>query len=333
MRTKRFAVLLAVLAIFAAACGNSPEESGSAADDAGTTTDTATADDAADAGGGELDGSIEIDGSSTVVPLTDAVAEDYAAEEPGVTVNVGFSGTGGGFERFCNGETDVSNASRPIKDEEAETCSSNGIEFTEMRVATDALTVVTSADTDWVDCLTVEELNHVYRAEDPAQTWADVNGDWPDTPIDIYSPGADSGTYDYFSEAILDDEAPRQDANFQEDDNILVQGVSGTQGAVGYFGYSYYEENADSLKAIAVDGGEGCVEPSVETAMDGSYAPLARPLFIYVSNEALERPEVGDFVTYYLDNVQTIAEEVQFIPPTDEQVSEARSAYEAEVGA
>lgn len=328
MRSKRFAVLLAVLATLAAACGNAPDDTVSAAGEAADAESTADGGAADQAGG-----SIEIDGSSTVVPLTDAVAEDYADEQPEVTVNVGFSGTGGGFERFCNAETDISNASRPIKDEEVEVCGANGVEFTEMRVATDALTVVTSADTDWVDCLTIDELNHIWRADDPAQTWADVNPDWPDTAIDLYSPGADSGTYDYFVEEVLGDDAqPRQDANFQEDDNILVQGVSGTSGAIGYFGYSYYEENADSLKAIAIDGGDGCVEPSVETAMDGSYAPLARPLFIYVSNSALERPEVAGFVEYYLDNVQTIAEEVQFIPPTQEQVSEARSAYEAQAG-
>jgi phosphate transport system substrate-binding protein len=327
MRKMRFAALVAVLAIAAAACGNAPDEAGTSA----SGTDSSSSE--AETTSGDLSGRIEIDGSSTVVPLTDAVAEDYADAQAGVTVNVGFSGTGGGFERFCNGETDISNASRPIKDEEAEACEEAGISFTEMRIATDALTVVTSADTDWVDCLSVEQLEQIWRAEDPAETWADVDPSWPDTAIDLYSPGADSGTYDYFLEAILDKEQPRQDANFQEDDNILVQGVSGTTGAIGYFGYSYYEENADTLKALAIDGGDGCVDPSVDTAMDGSYAPLARPLFIYVKDEALARPEVADFVEFYLDNVQAIAEEVQFIPATDDQVGEARSAYEAAVGA
>jgi phosphate transport system substrate-binding protein len=328
MGKMRFVVLVAVLAITAAACGNSPDEASSAG---GGSSPDATTEPAAT--GEELSGSIEIDGSSTVVPLTDAVAEDYAADQSGVTVNVGFSGTGGGFERFCNGETDISNASRPMKDEEAALCADAGIDYTEMRVATDALTVVTSTDTDWVDCLTVDELATIWRAEDPAVTWADVNPEYPDTEIDLYSPGADSGTYDYFVEEILGADAqPRQDANFQEDDNILVQGVGGTTGSLGYFGFSYFEENTDALKAIAIDEGEGCVEPSVDTAMDGSYAPLSRPLFIYVKNESLARPEVADFVEFYLDNVQAIATDVQFIPPTDEQVDEARGAYEAEVG-
>lgn len=331
MRTWRHAAAtLAVLAIAATACGNSPEDSEPAAADA---NDNAENNDGS-AEGGALSGSIEIDGSSTVGPLTDAIAEEYAAVQPDVTVNLSISGSGGGFERFCNvGDTQISNASRPIKDEEARACADNGIEFTEVRVGTDALTMVTNPETDWLECLTTEELVSVW-GPDGAATWDEVDPDFPAEPIEIYAPGADSGTYDFFNETVLepnDIEEPRQDYNGSEDDNIIVQGIQGTPTSWGYFGYAYYQQNEGRVKAIRYDAGEGCVEPSAEAAQDDSYK-LARPLFIYVRNDALQDAHVADFATFYLDTVNEVIEDVGYIPATDAEIDEARSAVEAEIG-
>ncbi len=325
MRTWRHtAATLAVLAIAATACGNSPEDTENAAAEANDGS----------AEGEALSGAIEIDGSSTVGPLTDAIAEEYAAVQPDVTVNLSISGSGGGFERFCNvGDTQISNASRPIKDEEAEACADNGIEFTEVRVGTDALTMVTNPETDWLECLTTEELVSVW-GPDGAATWDEVNPDFPAEPIEIFAPGADSGTYDFFNETVLepnDIEEPRQDYNGSEDDNIIVQGVQGTPASWGYFGYAYYQQNEGAVKAIAYDAGDGCVEQSAEAAQDDSYK-LARPLFIYVRNDALQDAHVADFVTFYLDTVNEVIEDVGYIPATDAEIDEARTAVEAEIG-
>lgn len=326
MRTWRHtAATVAVLAIAATACGNAPEDTENAAD----------ANDAGSAEGGDaLSGSIEIDGSSTVGPLTDAIAEEYAAVQPDVTVNLSISGSGGGFERFCNvGDTQISNASRPIKDEEAQACADNGIEFTEVRVGTDALTMVTNPETDWLECLTTDELVSVW-GPDGAATWDEVNPDFPAEPIEIFAPGADSGTYDFFNETVLepnDIEEPRQDYNASEDDNIIVQGIQGTPGSWGYFGYAYYQQNEGAVKAIAYDAGDGCVEPSAEAAQDDSYK-LARPLFIYVRNDALQDAHVADFVSFYLDTVNDVIEDVGYIPATDAAIDEARATVQAEIG-
>jgi phosphate transport system substrate-binding protein len=280
---------------------------------------------AATAGEG-VSGEVVADGSSTVQPLTAAAGELYAEEQPGVNVSVATSGTGGGFEKFCQGQTDISNASRPIKDEEIAICEENGVEYTELRVATDALTVVTSADNDWLDCLTVDELNTMWapEAEGKVTTWSQVNPEFPDEPLELYGPGTDSGTFDYFTDEVNGEEgASRSDYNASEDDNVLVQGVSGSENALGYFGYTYFEENADALKAISIDSGEGCVEPSAETAGDGSYTPLARPLFIYVADKSYaDKEQVSAFVDYYVENVNTIAEAAQYIPLNDEQAGE-----------
>ncbi|UOY00906.1 PstS family phosphate ABC transporter substrate-binding protein [Blastococcus sp. PRF04-17] len=232
----------------------------------------------ADAGSGDsaLSGEVLVDGSSTVQPLTAAAGEFFAEEEPGVNVSVGTSGTGGGFKVFCQGETDISNASRPIKDEEAALCEENGIDFTELQVATDALTVVVSADNDFISCLTTEELATLWGpdAEGTVTTWDQVNPEFPAERIELYGPGTDSGTFDYFTDEINGEEGvSRTDYNASEDDNVLVQGVSGSANAIGYFGYTYYEENAEALKAVEIDSGEGCVAPSAETAQDGSYTP------------------------------------------------------------
>jgi phosphate transport system substrate-binding protein len=286
---------------------------------------------AASGGGeGDLSGEVLVDGSSTVQPLTAAAGELFAEEAPGVNVSVGTSGTGGGFEVFCQGSTDISNASRPIKDEEAAACEENGIEFTELQVATDALTVVVSAENDFIECLTTEELATLWKpeAEGTVTTWDKVNPDFPAEPIELYGPGTDSGTFDYFTDEINGEEGvSRTDFNASEDDNVIVQGVSGSANALGYFGYTYFEENAAALKAVEIDSGAGCVAPSAETAQDGTYAPLARPLFIYVSNTAAaEKPQVKAFVDFYATNDADIAEAAQYIPLNDEQRTELESA-------
>ncbi len=249
-------------------------------------------------------GEIAIDGSSTVFPITEAMAEEFGIlTERGVRVTVGVSGTGGGFKRFCAGETDISDASRPIKDSEVELCTENGVEFIEVPVAFDGLTVVINPDNDWVDQLTVAELNHIFRPDDFATSWADVRAGFPDLEISLYAPGADSGTFDYFTEAINGGGGVHRSDNttFSEDDNVLVQGVASDRGGIGYFGFSYYANNSDSLRAVPIVNDAGvAVIPSNDTINDGSYNPLSRPLLIYVSVASLEREEVAAFVEYYL---------------------------------
>jgi phosphate transport system substrate-binding protein len=281
-------------------------------------------------GGSEVTGEVVVDGSSTVQPLTAAAGELFAEQSGGVNVSVATSGTGGGFEKFCQGQTDISNASRPIKDEEKAACDQNGVAFTELRVATDALTVVTSAENDFLDCITVEELHKIWapESEGTVTSWNQVNPRWPAEKIELYGPGTDSGTFDYFTAEVNGEEgASRSDYNASEDDNVVVQGVSGSPNALGYFGFTYYEENAEALKALAVDSGSGCVEPSAQTAADASYTPLSRPLFVYVSNKAYaEKPQVAAFVDYYVANDADIAEAAQFIPLSDDQRAELEKA-------
>jgi phosphate transport system substrate-binding protein len=281
-------------------------------------------------GGGSVSGEVVADGSSTVGPLTSAAGELFAEQSPDVNVSVATSGTGGGFEKFCQGQTDLSNASRPIEDEEIAICEENGVEYTELRVATDALTVVTSAENDFVDCITTEELNKMWapEAEGTVTSWSDVNPEWPDEDLELYGPGTDSGTFDYFTDEINGEEgASRSDYNASEDDNVIVQGVSGSANALGYFGFTYYEENADTLKALEVDSGDGCVAPSAESAGDGSYTPLARPLFVYVANKSYaDKPQVAEFVDYYVASDADIAEAAQFIPLNEEQSAELEDA-------
>jgi len=270
-----------------------------------------------------VSGEVLVDGSSTVQPLTAAAGELFKEQAPGANVSVGTSGTGGGFKVFCKGSTDISNASRPIKDEEAALCKTAGVEYTELQVATDALTVVVSKDNDFITCLTTKELATLWApaAKGKITKWNQVNPSFPDQPIELYGAGTDSGTFDYFTEEINGETgASRTDYNATEDDNVTVQGVGGSANALGYFGFSYYEENADKLKAVEVDGGKGCVAPSSKTAQDGTYAPLARPLFIYVSNKAASsKPQVKAFVDFYAKNDAKIAEAAKFIPLNDEQ--------------
>ena len=308
---RKAAVPLAALSLALAACGGQSEGSENGE-------------------GSGVSGEVVVDGSSTVEPLTAVAGELFKEENPDVNVSVGTAGTGGGFEKFCIGDTDISNASRPIEDDEAKICQKNDIEYTELQVATDALTVVVSADNDFVTCLTTDELKTLWEpaAEDTVTTWDQVNPDFPAEEIELYGPGTDSGTFDYFTDEINGEEgASRSDYNASEDDNTIVSGVSGSTNALGYFGFSYYEENADALKAVEIDSGNGCVAPSAETAQDGTYTPLARPLFIYPSNAAVEEKEqVKAFIDYYAQNDDTIAETAQFIPLNDEQRTELEDA-------
>ncbi|MGH8904018.1 MAG: PstS family phosphate ABC transporter substrate-binding protein [Egibacteraceae bacterium] len=282
---------------------------------------------------GELSGSIVIDGSSTVGPLTEALAEEFRTQAPDVIVNISQSGTGGGFERFCGtGDTQISNASRPISEEEAALCEQNGIEYTELRVGTDALTMVTSPQTEFVDCLTTDELVKIW-GPGGAKAWNEVNPKFPAQKLQIFAPGADSGTYDFFNETVLEPaeiEQPRQDYSASEDDNIIAQGVIGTPGSWGFFGFAYFQENKGELKDLAYDAGDGCVKPSAATAQDGSYK-LTRPLFIYVRNDALAQPHVTGFTTYYLDHVNDVIGDVGYIPEPDRALASAKDALGREI--
>lgn len=282
---------------------------------------------------GELSGSIAIDGSSTVGPLTEAIAEEFRQVAPNVVVNIGVSGTGGGFERFCGtGNTQISNASRPISQEEAARCEQNGFEYTELRVGTDALTMVTSPQTGFVDCLTTAELIRIW-GPGGADSWNQVNPQFPAQQLQIFAPGADSGTYDFFNETVLEPagvEQPRQDYNASEDDNIIAQGIIGTPGSWGFFGFAYYQENQDQLKDLAYDVGDGCVSPSAETAQNGTYK-LTRPLFIYVRNDALAQPHVAGFVTYYLDHVNGVVGDVGYIAEPADALANAKDTLQREI--
>lgn len=278
-------------------------------------------------GGGARDTSavIEIDGSSTVFPITEAVAEDFQAATPGTRVTVGESGTGGGFQKFCRGETVVSNASRPIKPTEIDACAAAGITFVELPVAYDGLTVVVHRDNTWAPSMTTAELKTLWQpsAQGAVLRWSQVRPGWPDEEIHLYGPGVASGTFDYFTEAVNGEaKASRGDYTSSEDDNVLVQGVSGDRLALGYFGLAYFEQNQDKLKAVAIDDGNpdngaGPVLPSIETVKGGTYRPLSRPLFVYVSTAALDRPEVAAFVDYYLKEGAALSAEVGYVPLSD----------------
>ena len=255
----------------------------------------------------DLSGEVLIDGSSTVFPIAEAVAEEFQIAHPRVRVSVGFSGSGGGFERFCNDELDVTNASRPIKDSERAECAAAGIEFTELTIAWDGLSVIANPENEFLQCLTLAELTAIWEPGSGVSTWRDVRSEWPDEEIDLYGPGTDSGTFDYFTETVNGESgASRPDYQASEDDNILVQGVAGERYALGYLGYAYFAENRDKLKLVAVDGGPGCVAPSDETIADASYAPLSRPLFIYVKHAALARDEVRTYVEFLVENAEEV---------------------------
>ena len=259
---------------------------------------------------------VAIAGSSTVYPVTEAIASAYTEENPDVTVSVSQTGTGGGFSNFfCPGMTHINNASREIAESEVDHCAENGVTPIELQVATDALTVVVNPDADWVDCVTVEELRQIWRTGG-AERWSDVRDDWPDEPFELYGADTTSGTFDYFVEAVIGEDANhRGDYHATERDRTIVQGVRGSRFAMGYFGFAYYSENPDQIKAVAIDDGSGCVEPSLQTAKAGEYTPLSRPLFIYVAKEALTEPEVRDFTRFYLDRATTdLVADVGYVP-------------------
>ncbi len=261
---------------------------------------------------------VSIDGSSTVYPITEAVAEDFQKEKKGaVKVTVGISGTGGGFKKFCRGETDISDASRPILGKEMEACRAAGVKYIELPVAYDALTVVVNPANTWIKSMTVAELKKIWEPEAQGKVthWNQVNPAWPKAKISLFGPGADSGTFDYFTEAVNGkSKASRGDFTASEDDNVLVQGVSRDKNALGYFGFAYYIENQKKLKAVPIDGGKGPVAPSPAAVEDGTYSPLSRPIFIYVNAKSLEKPEVAEFVEFYLANAATLVKEVKYVP-------------------
>jgi phosphate transport system substrate-binding protein len=295
-----WAVVACAAVVSLAACGK--QDSGSATDTQPTQS--------------TLSGTIRVDGSSTVLPISEAVAEEFAKAHPKVQPTVGKSGTGGGFKKFANGEIDITGASRPIREEEDALCKKNGIEYIEIPVAYDAMAVVVNPQNTWCDSLTVAELKKIWEpaAQGKIVNWSQVRPGFPNERLVLFGAGTDSGTFDYFTAAIVGKEkASRGDYTPSEDDDVLVQGVSRTKGGLGYFGLAYYENNQDKLKLVAIDNGSGPVKPSRETVLNGTYQPLARPLFIYVSVKALERPEVAEFVRFYIQNAGKLAEEVGYI--------------------
>ncbi|MBE9064194.1 PstS family phosphate ABC transporter substrate-binding protein [cf. Phormidesmis sp. LEGE 11477] len=318
-RPARFAYSLSILALSVslAACG-------------GTAT---TEEPAADAGSG-VSGDIQIDGSSTVFPISEAMAEEFQIANPDTRVTVGVSGSGGGFKKFCAGETDISNASRPIKEEEVALCDEAGIEFIEVPIAYDGITLVTNPENDWAQCLTVDQLNAMWspEAEGSVENWNQVDPSFPDEPLELFGPGTDSGTFDYFTDEVNGEEgASRGDYTASEDDNVIVTGVESTSGGLGYFGYAYYEENQDQLKSIEVENEAGeCIAPSRETIADGSYNPMSRPLYFYVKKEAYDtKPQVKAFVDYQLSTENgELVQEAGYITLPDDALAQAKSRVE-----
>ncbi len=337
---RRGLALLATAALALAACGPG---TGAGTGGPSTATPGAGATNPTGAGttnptGAALSGTVTIDGSSTVFPITELVAEEFQIANPGVRVPVALSGTGGGFKLFCEGDTDINDASRPIKAEdegEGLACESNGIEYVELQVAIDGLTVVVNPANTWATCLTVDELKMIYGPDSPEELqWSDVRAGFPDAAVERYMPGADSGTFDYFTEVINGEvDAATQFATTNEDDNVLVTGVAGDTNAIGFFGYAYYVENQDKLKSVAVDSGTGCVAPSEATITDGSYTPLSRPLYIYPNvGDSKERPELKAFVDYYLANTDDFSTEVGYIALPDAALATEVTQWEAAVG-
>ncbi|HEV2772624.1 MAG TPA: PstS family phosphate ABC transporter substrate-binding protein [Thermoleophilaceae bacterium] len=280
-------------------------------------------------GGGDLSGTIQIDGSSTVQPFAQAAAELFQEENPNVRITVGGAGTGDGFERFCRGETEISDASRPIEAEEEEACKKENVQPKEVQVANDGIAVVTSKQLQ-VDCMTTDQLKDLFGPDADAKTLKDVDPKLPDTPATLFAPGEESGTFDFFTEEINGEEGAQRTEGVQTsaDDNQLVTGVSGSPGGIGYFGFSFFEQNQDKLNVVAVDGGSGCVKPSSETIQNESYKPLSRPIFMYPSEKALQRPEVKEFMSFTVENAPRIAEAAKIVPLTREQVSESQSSLQ-----
>jgi phosphate transport system substrate-binding protein len=306
---------------------------GNDGDDGGNNDDGGNDDD----GSMELSGEIDIAGSSTVFPLATAFGEIFQGDHPEVNINVQSTGSAGGFANFfCPGETDFNNASRPIKEEEEQQCADNGVEPIELTVATDALTVVVNNENDWATELTVEQLREIWSAESSPTTWSDVNADWPDEEIELFGPSDASGTYDYFIEAIIGEEGPghRQDYSATEQDRTIIQGVQGSEYAIGYLGFAYYSQNTDTVTAVAIDDGDGPVEPSLETAKSGEYTPLARPLFTYPRVESLAEEHIAEFARFFVENTtnqEVVADEVGYVPLDEDQQSEMMDRLESAI--
>ncbi|WP_062109171.1 PstS family phosphate ABC transporter substrate-binding protein [Bacillus niameyensis] len=317
-----------IMILFLAACGNGDGSATNGSNSDPVKSDSTEATSKTDEE--KLSGTVGIDGSSTVFPIMEAISEEYLGKEPDVKAPVGVSGTGGGFKKFIAGETDISNASRPIKDEEIEKLEAAKTNYTEFAIAYDGLSVVINKDNDFVDHLTLEELKKMWTESGNVKTWADVREGWPEEPISFYSPGTDSGTYDYWNEVILEDEQMRKDAVLSEDDNVLVQGVMGDKGGMAFFGYAYYYENQDNLKVVPIVNSKGdAVQPSNETIMNGEYEPLSRPLYIYVRNDSLQgKPHVYDYVKFALENGGPLAEEVGYISLNQDEYNEALEKLE-----
>jgi phosphate transport system substrate-binding protein len=322
MRIERLLLLLAVTATLGfAACGDDDDDGGGGA--------------AASESTEELSGTIRIDGSSTVYPFAQAAAELFNEEQGGVQITVGQSGTGGGFEKFCAGETDISTASRPIdEEEEVPICEENSVVPGEVQIANDGIAIATNKGLT-IECMTTDQLKSLWEPKSKVASYSDIDPSFPDQKVALFGPGTDSGTFEFFTEEITGEEgAQRTDYEASEDDNQLVTGVAGTDGGLGYFGLSYFEANTDKLNGVQVDSGNGCVAPSAETVQDGSYTPLSRPLFMYPSADALAKPEVKAFMDFAVANQQAIAEAAQIVPLTEEQATEAQSALtELEGGA
>jgi phosphate transport system substrate-binding protein len=310
--------MVASLAFVVAACGDDDDDGGGGG--------AASSDSSSE----ELSGTIRIDGSSTVFPFAQAAAELFNEEQPNVQITVGQSGTGGGFEKFCAGETDISDASRPIdEEEEVPICQENQVDYGEVQIANDGIAIATNKGLT-IDCMTTDQLKALWEPKSKVKSYSDIDPSFPDQQVKLFGPGTDSGTFEFFTEEITGEEgAQRTDYEASEDDNQLVTGVSGTEGGLGYFGLSYLESNSDKLNGVQVDSGSGCVAPTSETVQDGSYTPLSRPLFMYPSTKAIAKPEVKAFMDFVVANQQAIAEAAQIVPLTEQQASEAQSALQS----
>lgn len=306
-------VAIIALALIISACGNKKENKDSATNEAGSLT-----------------GTIKIDGSSTVFPITEAVAEEFRAVEPEVQVTIGVSGTGGGFKKFSRGETNLSNASRPIKEKEIAACAENNITYLELEVAYDGLAVLVNPENTWVDNFTVEELKKIWEpdAQGKIMKWNQIRPEWPNEELHLFGPGVASGTYDYFTEAVVGKSgSSRGDFTASEDDHVLVQGIAGDKYSLGFFGLAYYAESKDKLTLIGVNNGTEVVKPTLETVRNGTYSPLSRPLFIYVNSTSVKSPEVVAFVHYYLDNAAVLSEDVGYIPLPEELYTKQKESF------
>lgn len=308
---KQFAIVLFILAsgVFLNSCGSKPSNSEES----------------------KLAGEIKIDGSSTVYPITEAIAEEFRFSHPDVKVSIGVSGTGGGFKKFSRNESDINDASRPIKDDEAKTCEENNIKYLQLKVAIDGLAVLVNKENTWAESITVEELKKIWEpgAQGTITKWSQIRDGWPDENFNLYGPGVASGTYDYFTEAIVGQSgSSRGDYTASEDDNVLVQGIAGDKNALGFFGLAYYEENQDMLKLVGVDNGQGVVLPTAETVKNGTYAPLSRPVFIYVSDAASKREEVIEFINFYLENASTLVPDVGYIALPDAEYAKGITDFD-----